>query len=222
MTRASARLGAVHSPVATRQCLSVVRYRATRSTIRRDRGDECHGLDAGARWIRLLLQAIVAQETAPPMTATTFITERLDELEANLPAVPARVVRLQRAVAGAASRPYRCRRDRRGDVDVDGARRRSHLRSHRDRPGPCGRRRCRVIRSWRCPPGHRPGPRPGASHRRHGLARNHPAARLGDRHRGGRRRHGRWPRRRHPLRAVGRRPSCSSAPASSTSRAPTS
>ena len=33
---------------------------------------------------------------------TTFITERLDELEANLPAVPARVVRLQRAIAGAA------------------------------------------------------------------------------------------------------------------------
>jgi cell division septum initiation protein DivIVA len=36
------------------------------------------------------------------MTTTTFITERLDELEANLPAVPARVVRLQRAIAGAA------------------------------------------------------------------------------------------------------------------------
>jgi hypothetical protein len=32
------------------------------------------------------------------MTAT-FITERLDELEATLPAVPARVVRLQRAIA---------------------------------------------------------------------------------------------------------------------------
>ena len=86
----------------TRVPLRLVRYRATRSTIRRDRGDECHGLDAGARWICLLLQAIVAQETAPPMTTTTFITERLDELEANLPAVPARVVRLQRAIAGAA------------------------------------------------------------------------------------------------------------------------
>ena len=35
------------------------------------------------------------------MTAT-FITERLDELEASLPAVPARVVRLQRAIVGAA------------------------------------------------------------------------------------------------------------------------
>jgi hypothetical protein len=32
---------------------------------------------------------------------TTFITERLDELEANLPDVPARVLRLQRAIAGA-------------------------------------------------------------------------------------------------------------------------
>ena len=34
------------------------------------------------------------------MPTPTIITERLDQLEANLPAVPARVVRLQRTLAG--------------------------------------------------------------------------------------------------------------------------
>jgi hypothetical protein len=35
------------------------------------------------------------------MPTPTVITERLDQLEANLPAVPARIVRLQRSLAGA-------------------------------------------------------------------------------------------------------------------------